>query len=237
MRVYLLSQPSIDWNAWSKFVQDDELPAGETYHVNPPSDGELLCEKAGRLCYMSFGKGRKSNQEFLANIIAQQHFSVLEHANYTFLFTGVSRSLTHELVRHRHFSFSQLSQRYVDHSEYDFVMPDEVAEANMESEWWDVMQHIQAFYANLTTELKQQAQETGTLATKALRTVARSVLPNAVETKIVVTGNARAWREFIGKRYSPAADPEICLLAKLVKDALTEAAPNLFQMMNTEDEQ
>jgi thymidylate synthase (FAD) len=228
----LIARPEIIWDQWSKFVKDEGLPAGQEYHVNPPSDGELLAEKAGRLCYMSFGKGRKTNVEFLGNIIAQKHFSVLEHANYTFLITGVSRSLTHELVRHRHFSFSQLSQRYVDHSETDFVMPPEVEDVGMREEWQAVMDDIQRLYSRLTHRLLATGAEGGnTPLTKALRTVARSVLPNAIETKIVVTGNARTWREFIGKRESSAADPEICLLAAIIRDQLVGVAPSLFQMM------
>ena len=83
-----------------------------------------LNEVAGRTCYMSFGKGRKSNEEYLENILSSKHGSVLEHAVWNLLITGVSRALTHELVRHRAgFGYSQLSQRYVDESEARYVVP------------------------------------------------------------------------------------------------------------------
>ena len=97
-----------------------------------------LAEFAGRLCYLSFGPdagfegghklipGRTTNSEYLANILRTRHGSVLEHAVWTLLFEGVSRALTHELVRHRHLSYSQLSQRYVDESEVAFVLPPEI---------------------------------------------------------------------------------------------------------------
>ena len=97
----------------------------------PPA--EQVVELGGRVCYMSFGKGRKSNQEYIGNILEAKHGSVIEHAVWTFLIAGVSRSLTHELVRHRAgFSFSQLSQRYVDETTADFVEPDAIA-ANPEA--------------------------------------------------------------------------------------------------------
>jgi len=82
---------------------------------------------AGRVCYMSYGKGRKTNREFVGHLIEVGHGSVLEHAVWSFLITGVSRSFTHELVRHRHFSYSQLSQRYVNESDSDFIEPDVIA--------------------------------------------------------------------------------------------------------------
>src|SRR5512136_153934 len=94
------------------FTTDTEVPA------------EVLAEAAGRTCYLSFGKGRKTNAEYLEHIVASHHGSVLEHAVWNFLVTGISRSLTHELIRHRAgWAYSQLSQRYVDESEARFVCP------------------------------------------------------------------------------------------------------------------
>src|SRR5688572_10027416 len=89
------------------------------------TDGERLAEFAGRLCYMSQrNPANRSTREYLENIKKQGHGSVLEHATYSLLLEGVSRSLTHELVRHRAgFAYSQLSQRYVDESEACFVVP------------------------------------------------------------------------------------------------------------------
>jgi thymidylate synthase (FAD) len=90
------------------------------------TDADLLTEFAGRLCYQSWDKPRpatRANSDYLANILQRKHFSVLEHAGFTVVITGVSRSFTHELVHHRHLSFSQLSQRFVDESSARFVPP------------------------------------------------------------------------------------------------------------------
>ncbi|HST58632.1 MAG TPA: FAD-dependent thymidylate synthase, partial [Longimicrobium sp.] len=114
-------------------------------HIDWESDsevaGEVVAEFAGRMCYLSFGEdaglegghksipGRTSNEAYLGNILQVKHGSVLEHAVWTVLIEGVSRSLTHELIRHRAgFGFSQLSQRYVDESHIGFVVPPEIAE-------------------------------------------------------------------------------------------------------------
>ena len=193
--------------------------------VEPPSDGETLAEIGGRLCYMSFGKGRKTNAQYLANIIGQQHFSVLEHANYTFIFTGVSRSLTHELVRHRHFSFSQLSQRYVDHSGSTVVVP-----PGLEGEQEMLLLAV-ALAANTAYKGIVEALSNADMATadrKRINGLARSVLPESTETKIMVTGNARTWREFLVKRNSPHADREIRDLASAVLAVLSKEAPHMF---------
>lgn len=226
MKAYLISVPTIRWDGARKFLED--IGAGDLYWVNPDSNAELLVELCGRLCYMSYGKGRKTTREFLENIINQRHYSVLEHANFTFIFTGVSRSLTHELVRHRHLSYSQLSQRYVDESNAEIIMPPAVAgQADVferavnaaRTAYSVIVSNLELSHAHITNPTERR---------KAVRQAARAVLPNATETKIAVTGNARAWREFIQKRNSPHADPEIRALAAEVYRQLQEAAPGLF---------
>jgi thymidylate synthase (FAD) len=145
--------------------------------------------------------------------MAMGHGSVLEHATYTLLLEGISRSCTHELVRHRAgFAYSQLSQRYVDESNVAFVMPptiigDPVEEAN----WVVSVEAAQNAYKRhveyLTEKLAHIAD--GTHRRKMVREAARSVLPNATETKIVVTANIRAWRHFVEMRGSEHAEAEI----------------------------
>src|SRR4051812_24284240 len=137
-KVTVLSRPS--------FSTPEHLPVqwqGES------SDGERLAEFAGRLCYMSqHNPANRSTREYLENIKKQGHGSVLEHANYSLLLEGVSRSLTHELVRHRAgFSFSQLSQRYVDESDAHFVVPPAIAgDAALEGAWRAQIEGAQAAY-------------------------------------------------------------------------------------------
>jgi thymidylate synthase (FAD) len=216
-------------------------------HIRWESDtdvpGQELAEFAGRLCYLSFGPdagfegghkliaGRTTNREYLDNILKVRHGSVLEHAVWTFLFEGVSRSLTHELVRHRHFSYSQLSQRYVDESEVGFVLPPEIEEGTEAFEIWRrSCERALEEYRALLAEIERQVEDepSATLRRKRARQTARSVLPNAVETKIVVTGNARAWRHFLELRGSASAEAEIRSLAVAVLRVLREEAPNLF---------
>src|SRR5712692_4503607 len=102
------------------------------------SDGERLAEYAGRLCYMSQRNPvNRTTAEYLENIKKQGHGSVLEHSVYVLLIEGISRSCSHELVRHRAgFGYSQISQRYVDESHAAFVLPPAVAgDAKLEEEW------------------------------------------------------------------------------------------------------
>jgi thymidylate synthase (FAD) len=216
-------------------------------HIHWQSDsdvpGEAVAEFAGRLCYLSFGAdagfegghrlitGRTTNQEYLTNILRTRHGSVLEHAVWTLLLEGVSRALTHELVRHRHFSYSQLSQRYVDESEVGFVLPPEIAEGTPAFEIWKAScERANDEYRTLLAEIEEQVKDepSKTLRRKRARQTARSLLPNSTETKIVVTGNARAWRHFIELRGSPHADTEIRRLAMMVLARLQEEAPALF---------
>src|SRR5206468_3323804 len=162
----------------------------------------------------------------------QGHGSVLEHANYSILLEGVSRSLTHELVRHRAgFAYSQLSQRYVDESEANFVVPPAVIGIDaLESAWRSQVEEAQSTYVGLVSQLMERY---GWVADrvhrrKMAREAARSVLPNATETKIVVTANARAWRTMLELRSSEGAEAEIRRMAIAVLRLLQAEAPGFF---------
>lgn len=229
MKVFLVAKPRIDMSNWREFEQSEGL--APIRHWDEEA-GSHLVEFAGRLCYMSYGKGRKTTKEFIDNIIQSKHFSVLEHANYTFFITGISRSCSHELVRHRHFSFSQLSQRYVDETDAEVIVPDAI-EGN--DTFTRAIYAAKTAYGILVSQLTDRFRDepNPTLRRKMARQAARAVLPNAIETKIAVTGNVRSWREFIEKRATPFADPEIRKLAESIRDALVQASPLLFgDMMN-----
>jgi thymidylate synthase (FAD) len=156
---------------------------------------------------------------------------VLEHASVSFYITGISRSCTHELIRHRHFSYSQLSQRYVPENESQIVVP-----PGMEDD--DELRRIlaeaadasRATYAELLSRLEAKFadQPNAILRRKQARQAARAVLPNATETRIVVTGNYRAWRHFIAMRASEHADVEIRRLAIACLRHLVDVAPAVF---------
>ncbi|MEO7084682.1 MAG: FAD-dependent thymidylate synthase, partial [Gemmatimonadaceae bacterium] len=185
------------------------------------------------LCYMSqHNPAKRETREYLENIKKQGHGSVLEHANYSILVEGVSRSLTHELVRHRAgFAYSQLSQRYVDESEANFVIPPAmVGDENLEAIWRAQVEGAQAAYVGLVAQLMERY---GWVADKVhrrkmAREAARSVLPNATETKIVVTANARAWRTMLELRSSEGAELEIRRMAMTALRLLQAEAPGFF---------
>jgi thymidylate synthase (FAD) len=225
--VYLVGRQTIDAEGIARFLGDHEL----SWQTDTEVGAEALAEIAGRVCYMSYGKGRKTNREFLGHIVEVGHGSVLEHGVWSFLIGGVSRSFTHELIRHRHFSYSQLSQRYVDESESDFVEPDVIADdPALHAAWVEAVNASRAAYDRLVAGLMEKFtdQPDRTLRRKLARQAARSVLPNATETKIFVTGNARALRHFIELRGSEHADVEIRKVAVAMLKLMQREAPNMF---------
>ncbi len=228
--VYLVGKQLIDQAEMGRFLDAHNVPKWST---DAPSHSEELVETAGRLCYMSFAKPRPGgNQAYIDHILEVGHGSVLEHAVYSMIFTGVSRSLTHELVRHRAgMSYSQLSQRYVDESDCAFVVPPAIKLDSDRGAWWaSCMGKALGQYQALIESLERSYadNETSTLIRKRARETARAVLPNCTETKIFVTGNARAWRHFLELRGSIHADAEIQRLAIAVLDVLQSESPNLF---------
>jgi len=226
----LYYEPKISLLARPSFQAPEHLGVN---WIGESTDGERLAEFAGRLCYMSQrNPASRSTREYLENIKKQGHGSVLEHATYSLLFEGVSRSLTHELVRHRAgFAYSQLSQRYVDESEASFVVPPAVAgDEELESAWRAQVESAQSAYVALVGQLMERYAWVADKVhrRKMAREAARAVLPNATETKIVVTANARAWRTMLELRSSEGAELEIRRLAVAVLRRLQEEAPGFF---------
>jgi len=226
-KVRLVGRQVVDAPEIDRFLAEHGL----TWQTDTDVGAEVLAEMAGRVCYMSYGKGRKTNREFIQHIIEVGHGSVLEHGVWSFLVTGVSRSFTHELIRHRHFSYSQLSQRYVNESDSDFVEPDVIADDSvLHAIWSQAIDATRHAYDRLVEGLQKHyaAVPEATLRRKLARQAARSVLPNATETKIFVTGNARALRHFIELRGSEHADVEIRKVAVAMLEILQREAPSLF---------
>jgi thymidylate synthase (FAD) len=196
--------------------------------------GQALAEFAGRACYQAWSKpipATATNAGYLDHILQVGHLSVLEHSTATFYITGISRSVTHELIRHRHFSFSQLSQRFLPATGPEVVEPDVIAaDPALHDIFTAAATQSADAYAALLTALEARAAATpdGTLARKQARQAARAVLPNATSTAIVVSGNYRAWRHFIGMRATEAADVDIRGLAIAVLVELQALAPNVF---------
>jgi thymidylate synthase (FAD) len=226
-KVTVLSRPS--------FVEPAHLPVK---WIGESTDGERLAEFAGRLCYMSQkNPANRTTREYLENIKKQGHGSVLEHANYSLLLEGVSRSLTHELVRHRAgFAYSQLSQRYVDESDAAFVVPPAIiGDDALVAAWKAQIESAQATYIALVDKLMTRYAwvDDKVHRRKMAREAARGVLPNSTETKIVVTGNARAWRTMLELRSSEGAEFEIRRMAIAVLRVLQQEASGFFADFET----
>ncbi len=196
--------------------------------------GSALVEFAGRACYQSWSKPNPrtaTNAGYLKHIIDVGHFSVLEHASVSFYITGISRSCTHELIRHRHFSYSQLSQRYVPEGDSQIVVPPGMEDdPELRQILAAAADASRATYTELLAKLeaKLSDQPNAVLRRKQARQAARAVLPNATETRVVVTGNYRAWRHFIAMRASEHADVEIRRLAIECLRQLAGVAPAVF---------
>ncbi|MGO8949849.1 MAG: FAD-dependent thymidylate synthase [Ktedonobacterales bacterium] len=234
--IYLVGRQSLDEAEVRRFLEDQQT----SWQTDSENGSELIVELAGRVCYLSFGdkQFRKTNADYVGNLINQGHGSVLEHAVWDLLITGVSRSLTHELVRHRAgTAFSQLSQRYVDESTADFVEPAVIAaDPELHEIWRESIQASHRTYITLVEKLADRVQEKfaglpRTQRQKMAREAARSVLPNATETKVLFSANARALRLIIGMRGSEGAEPEIRRLAVKLARLMQKEAPNLFNDM------
>lgn len=204
---------------------------------------EQIAEFAGRFCYDSFLKGRGS-EEYLANVLTMKHGSILEHVNYTLAIQGVSRALSHELVRHRAgFAISQESQRYVDAADVKFVVPPilldlwgndiECGEAKL---FFDHSMASLAAYEIWQTYIVDSLNEKDTLAgikhqtmnKKRANEAARCKLPNECETKLTWTGNLRSLRHFCELRGDQSADLEIRRLAAVITELMIDRAPYVF---------
>jgi thymidylate synthase (FAD) len=209
----------------------------------PPADvpwdtdvdgGQALVEFAGRACYQSWSKSNPAtatNEGFVRHLLEVGHLSALEHGSVTMYLSGISRSLAHELIRHRHFSFSELSQRYVPDRDASFVEPAALAEdPELHERFSAATEAALTAYLDLLHSLEEESDDAPNtvLRRRQARQVARSILPSALESKIVVTGNYRAWRHFVAMRGSDHADVEMRELAIACLRELQGVAGHVF---------
>jgi thymidylate synthase (FAD) len=234
-----MAQPQVRLIAWTHFE-----PPPDVDWSTDAEGGQALAEFAGRACYQSWSKpnpATATNATYLTHLLEVGHLSVLEHGTATFYLTGISRSLSHEFVRHRHFSYSQLSQRYVPPvstgaaaqaslaANADMIEPDVIAaDPELHERFVAATEASVRAYEELLKGLQARMSGESTLVRKQARQAARAVLPNATETRIVVTGNYRAWRHFVAMRASEHADVEIRGLAIASLRELKRVAPNVF---------
>jgi len=204
---------------------------GET---DAATDPEALVEFAGRACYETFNKPNprtRSNDAYIRHIMEVGHLALLEHPTATIYVRGISRGATHELTRHRHFSFSQLSQRFVHPEESEVAVPKLIADdAELSQVFFRAIDNTRLAYDELLAalELKLRDEPNAVLRRKQAHQAAQAILPRATESRIVVTGNFRTWRHFIGMRATEHADVEIRELAVACLKLLKTAAPTVF---------
>ncbi|MFL5587501.1 MAG: FAD-dependent thymidylate synthase [Ktedonobacteraceae bacterium] len=242
--VALLARPNFNMGGLAGFLEGFDPSLHFTEYLDDPTslpDGAQLCKVAGQVCYMSFGRKRTFNEHaerYFNNLKSSGHGSVFEHATFSLLLYGISRSVTHEMVRHRAgFGFSQLSQRYVSGRMLRFVeRPEYQDDEDLHSQFLQRIERAASEYASLTNRLLEMQQagvsilsaEARTDLRKKVQQTARSVLPNETEAPIVVTGNARAWRHVIEMRASAHAETEIRELALRIFLCLRLTDPVLF---------
>jgi thymidylate synthase (FAD) len=193
------------------------------------TDSEVLAEFAGRVCYDSFGVGRDSDG-FAANIVEHGHFNVLYHPHYSMFIEGVSRNLSHELVRHHvGFSPSQRSTRYCDESESPVVHHPQVQA--IDAKYVGVKRRIDEFetamrlaYNAVVDTLTEQGCDRKTAQGAAAR-----ILPNGIETVLVWSGNLYAFMSMLERRTALVADEEFRLLGVEMLREITAKAPRYFR--------
>lgn len=242
--VVMIAAPRVDLRGLAGFLGGFPKEYEFVKYLEDPTPlppAEELCKVAGQTCYMSFGPKRTWNKDalrYFENLISSQHGSVLEHANFSFLLYGISRSVTHELVRHRAgMGYSQLSQRYVSGKVVRFVerpeyQNDEFLHRRFEQRIDMLAQEYEEMAEYLARKQHEGYQilsaEAKTDLRKKVQQAARSVLPNETEAPIVVTGNVRAWRHVINMRANEHAEIEIRRVAFEVFRCLKTISPLLF---------
>ncbi|HHY13566.1 MAG TPA: FAD-dependent thymidylate synthase [Thermoanaerobacterales bacterium] len=185
---------------------------------------ERTVAAAARMCYSPVGAKKiledfseKDVENFLRKLVDMGHMSPIEHASFTFTISGISRSLSHQLVRHRIASYSQKSQRYIEEGDFDYVIPPSVKN-NQEAKriYEKEMEKIKNTYKKLI-ELGIHKED------------ARFVLPNACETSLICTLNARSLHNFFTLRCCTRAQWEIRKLAEKMLKEVKKVAPILFE--------
>ena len=218
--VRLLAHTKIDEKAISEWmsIQDES------------TDAETLLTMAGRNCYRSFHRPNNktyNDADYLHRTLGDQgHWSIAEHATATLYFTGVSRAFLAELTRHRHLSFSVESQRFINANDANIVLPPAVRNIPGLQEDCRISAEAAIYdYVIIKSGLDH-------LPKKQRNEAARGILPNCVETRMVVTGNLRAWHEVIQRRTQPDADAEMQEVMRLAAQELHTVSPLIYPKEN-----
>lgn len=242
-QVYLLAEPNINW----KSVHNYLTSVGGNYWFESNRElvknpAQALIEFAGRLCYKSWIPGlnpnvtkiREDQKEYLGNVIASGHGSVLEHAQFSFIFQNVSRVATHEIVRHRAgVAISQESMRYVRITDIGMWMPDlsgkipEEAHTELLGGLVSIVEQVEDLIGKVGTYM-----DTNNLSFKVKKEVTsaiRRLAPMGISTDMVWSANVRTLRHVLEARTDPAAEAEMRIIFDQVGYIMRNKAPFLFQ--------
>lgn len=239
-KVFLIARPSVDLDGMREYLAE---VGGESWLERrlkeadgAPRDSELLVEFAGRACYRSWAPGlnpnvtkvRTDQREYFANILVSAHGSVLEHANWSFALRDVSRTFTHELVRHRAGSaFSQESLRYVRLADIGFRVPP--ALEPMREQVLSIVEQLEELQVSAARALRMDEEGVPFHVKKEVTSALRRLAPMGLSTDIVWTANARTLRHVIEMRTAESAEEELRWVFDLVAQAMQAEAPGLFQ--------
>lgn len=239
-KVFLVARPSVDLDGMRRYLTE---VGGESWLERrleeadgTTCDGELLVEFAGRACYRSWRPGlnpnvtkvRADQREYFTNILGSAHGSVLEHANWSFALRDVSRTFTHELVRHRAGSaFSQESLRYVRLTDIGFRVPP--ALEPMREQVLSIVEQLEELQASAASALGMDEEGVPFHVKKEVTSALRRLAPMGLSTDIVWTANARTLRHVIEMRTAEGAEEELRLVFDRVAQTMRAEAPGLFQ--------
>jgi thymidylate synthase (FAD) len=246
-QVFLIARPSVDVEGMRGYLAD---VGGESWlqrrldeSDGAPNGGELIVEFGGRACYRSWEPGlnpnvtrvRTDQREYFQNILRSAHGSVLEHANYSFALRNVSRTFTHELVRHRAGSaFSQESLRYVRLTDIGFrVAP---ALEPVREQVLAIVEQLEQFQVSAASELGIDDDGVPFHVKKEVTSALRRLAPIGLSTDIVWTANARTLRHVIEMRTAAGAEEELRLVFDVIARMMQAEAPGLFQDFAQDEE-
>jgi thymidylate synthase (FAD) len=248
--VFLIARPSIDIEGMRAYLADVGGESWLQLRLEESGDssaevnaGELLLEFGGRACYRSWEPGlnpnvtriRTDRSVYFANILRSGHGSVLEHANYSFVFRNVSRVFTHELVRHRAGSaFSQESLRYVRLADIGFRVPP--ALEPVREQVLAIVEQLEEFQVSAAKELGIDEEGVPFHVKKEVTSALRRLAPIGLSTDIVWTANARTLRHVIEMRTAEGAEEELRLVFDEIARIMQAEAPNLFQDFTRRDD-
>ena len=234
--IRLIARPAVDFEEVQDFLH--EIDAEQFDFGERQPDGQSLIEIAGRNCYKSWVPGlnrnvtkvRSEQDDYLANIIAQKHGSVLEHAQWSFIINNVSRVFTHELVRHRvGVAISQESLRYVRLDELDMWIPDWARnDTELFANIQDLVHRMEDMQRWMATRFKLDDPDVKFSEKKVKTSFMRRFAPEGLATRMVWSANARTIRHVIEMRTSSGAEEEMRIVAKQLLDIMVDEAPLLF---------